>query len=589
MANNKRLMALLLSGLVGVAHGGEKEELLKLRNTTTNLIKQLVKQGVLSDQAAEQMIKQAEADAEQQVADSKAAGAAKEVVPADEVRVAYVPDFVKDEIRQQVRSELREEVVGDVMQKAKNEQWGMPNALPDWTKRFKLSGDLRLRSQHEVMDDMNVDNRPGSPDAAYFDYQAINDAGGATNAGADAFSNTNSNRQRFRERLRLGVDAKIADGLNAGVRLATGNQRDPVSTNQSLGNTGQKYDFTIDRAYLKYDAVDDQKFNWLTLMGGRTKNPWYTGGGEFSGGSEVVWDTDLSFEGFSGTVRHRLGGSDSLMEATDHSRSVFFTAGAFPLQESLNGGDKWLFGGQAGLDWGFANQDNLKMGLAYFDYTGLQAKQSKYTNQYCDERNIQELSSSRPDFMQGGNTVARICREGNSTTANASSAARMVGLASDFNIVNLNLSYDTAMFAPYHLRASGDYAKNIGFNMSDIQRRYTAGSIYPHGGTFVGANALSEQTNAWQIRADFGWPKVEVAGNWSVFAAYKHVERDAVLDGFTDSDFHLGGTNVKGWFIGGNYGLMKNVWVTGRWLSADVISGPRYGVDVLQLDLNTQF
>jgi len=55
----------------------------------------------------------------------------------------------------------------------------------------------------------------------------------------------------------------------------------------------------------------------------------YTGGGEFSGGSELVWDTDLSFEGFAGTVRHRLGGSDSLMEATDQSRSVFVTAGPF--------------------------------------------------------------------------------------------------------------------------------------------------------------------------------------------------------------------------------------------------------------------
>jgi hypothetical protein len=67
------------------------------------------------------------------------------------------------------------------------------------------------------------------------------------------------------------------------------------------------------------------------------------------------------------------------------------------------------------------------------------------------------------------------------------------------------------------------------------------------------------------------------------------VGRDAVLDAFTDSDFHLGGTNAKGWFIGGNYGLMKNVWLTGRWLTADVITGPPYGVDVLQVDINTQF
>jgi len=580
MANNKRLLALLLSGLVGAAHAGEKEELLKLRNTTTNLIKQLVKQGVISDQTAEQMIKQAEADAEQQVADSKAAGAAKEAVPADEVRVAYVPDFVKDEIRQQVRSELREEVVGDVMQKAKNEQWGMPNALPDWTKRFKLSGDIRLRSQHEYMPQDNADG--------FFDWQALNDLGGLSKANihnGDGFVNSTKDRQRFRERVRLGIDANITDGLKAGVRLATGNQRDPVSTNQTLGNTGNKYEFTVDRAYLQYDAVDDHKFKWLTLSGGRIKNPWYTGGGEFSGGSELVWDTDLSFEGFAGTVRHRLGGSDSLMESSDQSRSLFMTAGAFPMQESNLSSDKWLFGGQVGVDWGFDNQDNLKIGAAYYDYVNMQAKPNNATppDNIC-ANNSAEARASRAQFMQGGNTLAMICAEdikdnnGNPIL----NSPQMVGLASDFNIVNLNASYDMAMFAPYHLRFSGDFAKNIGYDLSKV-----GPNVFTNGGQQ--GSSINQQTNAWQVRADFGWPKVEVAGNWNVFAAYKHVERDSVLDAFTDSDFHLGGTNVKGWFIGGNYGLMKNVWLTGRWLTADIITGPPFGVDVLQLDLNTQF
>ncbi|MDT4329361.1 putative porin [Methylomonas sp. MED-D] len=569
MANKKRLMALALSGLIGTAQAGEKEELLKLRNTTTNLIKQLVKQGVITDKMANEMIKQAEVDAEQQVAQAKAAGA-KEAVPADEVRVAYVPDFVKDEIRQQVRSELREEVVGDVMQKAKNEQWGLPNALPEWTKRFKLSGDIRLRSQHEYMAQDNIAD-------SYFNYQALNDAGGFTNAqdNLTLFQNSTNDRQRFRERLRLGIDASITDSVKAGVRLATGNQRDPVSTNQTLANFGNRYEFTVDRAYLQYDGVDDNKFKWLTLSGGRIKNPWYTGGGEFSGGSELVWDTDLSFEGFAATVRQRLGGSDSLLENTDHSDSVFITAGAFPLQETAFSNDKWLFGGQAGLELGFDNQDSLKLSGAYFDYVNVEANQNTSTTFTCDN-NTAANNASRPSFLQGGNTYATICAEGNrNDLASRTGFPAMVGLASDFNIVNINASYDMAVFAPYHLRFSGDYAKNIGFNKALVSARYGL--------------PVDEKTNAWQFRADFGWPKVEVAGNWNVFAAYKYVGRDAVLDAFTDSDFHLGGTNVKGWFVGGNYGLMKNVWLTGRWLSADMISGPPWGIDVLQMDINTQF
>jgi hypothetical protein len=41
--------------------------------------------------------------------------------------------------------------------------------------------------------------------------------------------------------------------------------------------------------------------------------------------------------------------------------------------------------------------------------------------------------------------------------------------------------------------------------------------------------------------------------------------------------------------LAGNYGIMKNVWLSGRWLSADIITGPNYSMDVMQLDINTRF
>ena len=120
----------------------------------------------------------------------------------------------------------------------------------------------------------------------------------------------------------------------------------------------------------------------------------------------------------------------------------------------------------------------------------------------------------------------------------------------------------------------------MGYSISNEYR-----DIFVNGG----GQSSKGETNAFQVRADLGWPKVDAFGKWSVFTYYKYLERDAVLDAFTDSDFHLGGTNVKGWTVGGNYGLVKNVWLTGRWLTGNVISGPQYGVDVMQLDLNTRF
>lgn len=564
MDNKKQLMALALCGMVSVVQAGEKEELLKLRNTTTNLIKELVKQGILTDKVADEMIRKAEADADLQAKEQASQQAAKMVDAPEpgEVRVPYVPEFVKDEIRQQVRAELREDVVGDVMQQAKTQKWGMPEALPEWISRFKLSGDLRLRSQNEFMSSDNAE-------FYYSDFNAINAAGGVTAAGLNGFLNTSHDRHRFRERLRLGIDAKIMEGLKAGVRLATGNMPDPVSTNQTLGNTGSQYQVNIDRAYLKYDAVNDEGFKWLTLSGGRIANPWYVGGGEFTGGSELVWDTDLSFEGFAATARHRLGGSDSLYEKSDDAHSVYATVGAFPLQEAaMSSHDKWLFGGQVGVDWGFQNQDALKMGLAYYDYRNVQAKPNRNTPPTCDTNNAGN-NLSVPQFMQFGNSVAIICNDNDNVFPG------QYGLASDYNIINASASYDIARFAPHHVILSADYAKNVGFDEADVQE--------------LARVPISDETEAWQVRMDVGWPKVDRSGTWNVFVAYKYVGRDAVLDAYSDSDFHLGGSNAKGWFIGGNYGLMKNVWLTGRWLSADVITGPKYGVDILQLDVNTRF
>lgn len=520
------------------------------------------------------MLQKAEAEAKAEQSNAKANQPNTPVPGPDEVRVAYVPEFVKDEIRQQVRRELKEEVVTDVVQKAKSEKWGTPDALPDWTNRFKLSGDMRLRYQNDFM---ASDNAPvGGQTHPYPNFHAINAAGGIQNTRPEnLFLNTQEDRQRFRARVRLGIDAKVTDGVSAGVRLASGNLPDPVSTNQTMGNTGSQYEFNLDRAFLKYDASDDENFKWLTLQGGRIANPWYVGGGEFTGGSELVWDTDLSFEGFAATGRYSLGSASGQPNKHDKSREIYATAGAFPLQEGeLSSKDKWLFGGQLGVDWGFQNQDAIRAGLAYYDYMNIQGVPNTNNPPTCNT-NQAVNNLSVPQFMQFGNSLIGICNDP------TNSGPALFGLASDYNIINFNIAYDLAKFAPYHLILAADYAKNIGFDKTKINRLNVVND--------KSGGEVEEETDAWQVRMDFGWPKVEREGQWNVFAFYKYVGRDSVLDAFSDSDFHLGGTNAKGWVIGGNYGLMKNLWFTGRWLSSDVITGPKYGIDTLQLDVNARF
>jgi hypothetical protein len=78
-------------------------------------------------------------------------------------------------------------------------------------------------------------------------------------------------------------------------------------------------------------------------------------------------------------------------------------------------------------------------------------------------------------------------------------------------------------------------------------------------------------------------------GDWNAWAAYKYLQRDSVMDAFTDANFHNSGTNAKGYVLGVNYGLANNVWANLRWLSSSIITGPSYDVDVLLADINARF
>ncbi|MDD5228630.1 MAG: putative porin, partial [Methylococcales bacterium] len=285
---------------------GEREELLTLKNTTINLIDVFVQQGLLDKDKAAQLVKAAQTKAEtttkQELAQEATRVAEDNAKNPKRVRVTYVPNFVKEEIRQQVVAELKNDVVAKVKADAKEEKWGVPAALPDWINRIKITGDARLRAQEDFFAEgnpnQNVLNNP------YYDYLSINKDGGHLSARNknEELLNTSTDRLRFRERFRLGIDAQVTDGLKAGIRLSTTNQFSPVSSNQTLGNTGQSYQVAIDRAYIQYDFLDNQRNDWLSIYAGRIANPWMS--------TELVYSPDLSFEGVAGTFRWHFNQSD---------------------------------------------------------------------------------------------------------------------------------------------------------------------------------------------------------------------------------------------------------------------------------------
>jgi hypothetical protein len=510
-----------------------------VHKTLSELINTLVEKGTISAEQGEALTQQL------QSATSSSVAAPEAPVAPTTVRVPYVPEAVKNSIRDEIRIGLREDVVHDVLGQAQQERWGIPGVLPDWVDRIKIQGDIRVRHQSELYASDNSTN-------AYVDFSELNRAGGFGKTDYP-WVNTTQDRHRERVRLRLGIDAKVDNDFMAGMRLATGNSGDPVSTNQTLGNYGRPYAVLVDQAYLRYKAVDLGGYNWMTVWGGRMPNPWVS--------TDLVWDPDLNFEGVASTYRTRIGGSDGISDVADAETTAFFTFGAFPLQEvALSSRDKWLLGAQLGGQWFAANQSNFTVALAYYDYRNIVGQRNTLDSKRTD--------FTAPDFMQKGNTLFDIRNDIDVSTDRWA-------LASDYNEINLTMRADLANFSPVHVVLTGDYVKNIGFKETEVSA--------------LAGTSVSPRTKGYQVQLAVGWPQIAKPRDWRVSAAYKHLERDAVLDAFTDSDFHLGGTDAEGWIMGFEYGLMDKTALNVRWLSADAIDGPPLSVDVLQIDVSAKF
>ncbi len=252
----------------------------------------------------------------------------------------------KQVLTRQEASEIRTEMAE--FKETNNKQLAK-EIVPKWAQSISLSGDIRLRQESFKRDPVTQSTSTTSP-----------------------ASNATETRHRQRMRLRFGAKAKVNDQIEAGMRLATGTNLDPVSTNQSMQDTFDKKDIFLDLAYLKLTTAGTE---WgtvvpATVLGGKFENPFYA--------TPLVWDGDVTFEGIAGSLTPKWGPTD-----------WFFTAGAFPLDEiSTNGGDPVLYGGQGGTTWtvwpaqpgAWLSGLSLKGGAAYYDYSNMENTVDTFTN-----------------------------------------------------------------------------------------------------------------------------------------------------------------------------------------------------------------
>jgi hypothetical protein len=347
--------------------------------------------------------------------------------------------------------------------------------------------------------------------------------------------NSTIEQDRMRARFRLDVNDKLADGLEMGAGIATGTTGNPTLT-VTLGDSFNNQSIVLYKAFLKWNPTP-----YLTFWGGRFVNPWFY--------TDLVWYPVLNFDGIAVQYSQHL--------APDWS--LFFTAGAFPLEYvQVSARDKWLFGGQTGFEYNHLDNLRAKVGVAFYDYV--------HTVGIVNNPNEPGLTNwTAPQFQQKGNTLMDIDPSSNILTA----------YAAKFRELNVTGSLDLGYWHPTHVTLIGDYVNNLGFNQSEVNAN--TGTIVP------------KQTIGYQLGFTVGNPTMQKFADWKALLFYKYLQSDAVMDAYTDQDFHLGGTNAKGWIIGADFGLAKNVWLRAKWFTANEITGPPLAIDVFQLDVNARF
>jgi hypothetical protein len=576
-------MAVMLLAL-GLPHAARAQTDPNL--TSKLLISILVKKGVLSQADANSIMQEAQAEASAAQTEAAAHPAAPPAptstvtvtstrTPDGTIHVTYIPPVVQNQIASAVTTQIT------AQQRAQG--YSGSSLVPEWVNRLHFYGDFRMRYEDDLFPQGN-DNTDGFPN-----FNAIN-TGPPYDIKSSNFPpqlNVDQNRNRFRVRGRLGVDADLGDGFDLGLRIATGDNNSPVSENVTLGgapNGSQGGDFSkyaiwMDRAYLSYTPPlnDDLK---VKLIAGRFDNPFFS--------TNLIWADDLGFDGAAATASYKAGSGFT----------PFLTGGAFPIYNTdfnyasnqpakFPSNNKWLFGVQGGTDWKITDDYAVKFGVADYLFTNVAGKLSApcFVYSAADQCNT---DADRPSFAQNGNTYMAL-RNIVPTAQNGYGTSlqyQYFGLASGFDELAFTGEFNFSNFDPTHIWVDGEYVRNLAFNSTDIANKAVnnRGSSPPGTlGPFAGGD------NGYFVYANVGQKQLQKRGDWNAMLGYKYIQTDAVVDGFNDPDFGLGGTNLQGYIVGGNVAVSKQVWVRLRYLSADSIAGPTYRADVLQLDLNAKF
>ena len=220
-------------------------------------------------------------------------------------------------------------------------------------------------------------------------------------------------RQRGRYRLRLGLRAPIAEGLDFNLRLASGDSSDVASSNQTLTDFLNRKPVNIDQASLTYTT---RRLPGVTLGAGKFGYPVTR--------TQMVWDDDVNWEG-----------AFEQWNWQGAALGVRLVAVQSPLQELAAQSDAFMFG-------------------AYAQAT---VRVSRHTLQVS----VADYAFRNPDVIAVALDRRDVIRSQQTNSLRRSDAGAVIGYASGFNLVDVIAQATFATTRPeYPVTIVADYVVN---------------------------------------------------------------------------------------------------------------------------------
>ena len=391
------------------------------------------------------------------------------------------------------------------------------------------------------------------------------------NEGRSAGSVDHDESDRFRYRLRLGMDVKLVDNwffgfqMQAGPNARSGNVTmggvpvfnkagtgsrsfvtavDPATASATKANAVTRVNYGdtlfIGQLYLKYSP-----WSWMSVEGGRIPNPFAGGNTGASGGSLLVWDPDINPQGFAEQFKFTLHPWGSQRCASGFSKDgktvvapvegptldLFANFAQFvyedvtennfnkapgPEGQLPNHSDLWMFGFQLAAKANFNKTTFLQVAPAFFTYTG----GDLYTGPFNgDSTQVVLNDQAVPGLITYNQTGVN-----------------------DLEILEVPAEFGWTMWhIPF--KVFGEYDNNL----AGDDRARAAG----HPG--------QQANSAWALGASIG--QIKKKGDWELKGWWQHQEQFSLDPNIVDDDVFDGKLNMEGYVLRASYAFTDAAWL----------------------------